>query len=152
MRTTHLQNHVLQCLHFGLFSGRRLWLLPGFRCGDVSNLVSRLWTFCEIPIVGWFTPSFHRRQCKIPSRRINMWARLHTNLFICILKPKSTENRSSLGISQEVYSIACTARCLYNAYCCGLRYLHCCHLDNWRIAPVFTNICQYSHILGHVIL
>jgi hypothetical protein len=29
------------------------------------------WTFCEIPIVGWFTPSFHgfhRRKCKIPSK------------------------------------------------------------------------------------
>jgi hypothetical protein len=56
------------------------------------------WTFCEIPIVGWFTPSFHgfhRWKCKIPSKytiilksmisglwRINMWERLHTNVFI----------------------------------------------------------------------
>jgi hypothetical protein len=55
------------------------------------------WTFCEIPIVWWFTPifhGFHRRKCKIPSkytiflkkydlsglRRINIWARLQNGL------------------------------------------------------------------------
>jgi hypothetical protein len=32
-----LPNHVLQCLHFGLFSGRTWWLYPGFRCSDVSK-------------------------------------------------------------------------------------------------------------------
>jgi hypothetical protein len=37
----------------------------------VFRNASILWTFCEIPIVGWLTPSFHgfhRRKCKIPSK------------------------------------------------------------------------------------
>jgi hypothetical protein len=40
-----LQTYVIQCLHFGLFSGRTWRLYPGFRCGDVSNLVSRIGIF-----------------------------------------------------------------------------------------------------------
>jgi hypothetical protein len=58
------------------------------------------WTFFEIPIVGWFTPSFHgfhRRNCKIPSKytiflksmisglqgiNINILSRLVANVFI----------------------------------------------------------------------
>jgi hypothetical protein len=32
-------NQCAFCLHFGLFSGRKRWLLPGFRCGDSSSLV-----------------------------------------------------------------------------------------------------------------
>jgi hypothetical protein len=48
-----LQNHVLQCLHFGPFSGRIWYLYPGFRCSDVSNLVpveSRMQAFTSTVI------------------------------------------------------------------------------------------------------
>jgi hypothetical protein len=73
-------------------------------------------TLCEISIVGCFTPCFHgfHQGKKIPSKYtiflksmisglwiINIWARLVTNVII--LKPKSSENRSSLGISQMVH-------------------------------------------------
>jgi hypothetical protein len=122
-----------------------------------------LWTFCEIPIVGWFTPSFHgfhRRKCKIPSLksmisghwRIKMWARLHTNLFI--LKPKSSENRSSLGISQEVYSIGQNPSCdspsnpiIRCGPCVPGRQWHCVYLYYLPLLYTITSSTSSSMLL-----
>jgi hypothetical protein len=60
LRVSHARSFLCMeplafCLQSGRNSGRASLLLPGFRCGDISSIVSRL--YCNMPwISGLFAP------------------------------------------------------------------------------------------------